>query len=244
MKILVFGDSHALYFGMTEQVKRYLKHNIEGIQINNHVYAGGTINGFGRRDSTLGLYDKVLYSIDEFKPDVVCIGFGQVDLELGYYYKKYVKEEDFEFNEWALSTLTVYSNFIKGLGVPVVVKGLNPPVLVSSRNKAINYTRRIITENIKDKSKAKLVINRMKAEFPSDLYRISMTNIFNNHLKTMCSANNWNYFDLHDELTDLNTGMIRSAFIPTKPDHHVIDSIYVRSIFIDKLLDEIKSQLG
>lgn len=243
MKIFVFGDSHSLYFGLTEQVKRYSKHNLDGIDIKNYVYTGGTINGFGKRDSTLGLYDKVMTEVNSFKPDFVCIGFGQVDLELGYYYKKYVKCEDFEFSDWIISTLEIYSGFIKKLDVPVIIKGLNPPVLISSRGKAINYTKRIITENISDEQKASFVLDKMKAQFPSDLYRKNMTNVFNKHLENMCLANGWKYFDLHEELTDKNTGMVSSIFIPTKPDHHLVDSIYVRTSFIDKLLDNVESQL-
>lgn len=239
MKISVFGDSHAVYFGLTEQVKSYSVHNFANIDFDVNVYQGGTIGGFGKRNSTLGINEKIIEKLSEFNPDYICFAFGQVDLELGYYYKKYVKGEIISFKEWVCEIVASYFEFIAKFDYPVIIKGMNPPAIIASRGKALNYTKRIISENVKDNDEAERISQTLKENFPTDIERVMMSNYFNEVLKSYSEKENVTYFDICDYLTDSN-GMLDVKYIPAKFDHHLTDSVHVRVLHVNAMLSSIQ----
>lgn len=84
-QIQVFGDSHSIYFQVNNKLLFHApwikKFNIEVNSI-----PASTIVGFGKKRSKLN----VKSLIDEKKDNnkINLFAFGQVDLELGYYYRK------------------------------------------------------------------------------------------------------------------------------------------------------------
>lgn len=245
MRILIFGDSHSSYFNLTDELK-LIDTSFAGVDIRVVKLPGATINGFGKRESTLNTRSIFSEEFSTFKPDFVCFALGQVDIELGYYYRKIVKSEDVPMNNFISELCDNYIKTIKDIisqsnltSNQVIIKGINLSVLTKSRLKAIKYTSRIINENITDKEKIKEYSEKIKNQFPSNLERYSSHVAFNIKLKEMI-LEEFKYFDINDIIEDKNcVGNVDMKFIPTGFDHHLSDSLYIRKIHLSRLLNTI-----
>ncbi len=143
-KYVIFGDSHSKFF--TSQ-------NHKDIEINLYQINGASMAGFGKRQSTLKVADKIRQTIYEYQDlDLLILKFGQVDVDLGYYYKLVVKQENIKFIDFAEKVISIYFNFIDSLALEkrlIYIFGINLPSLFTKDN-AVKYTSRIITENIQN----------------------------------------------------------------------------------------------
>lgn len=245
MKILIFGDSHSGYFNLSNELKDMCE-SFRGIETKVATMPGATINGFGKRKSTLNLRDKLLEELNGFNPDFVCFALGQVDVELGLYYREVVKGESIDHKQFIDELCENYWITIKDIlsntNIPlskVCVKGINLSVLTKSRQKAIQYTRRIITENIQIKDDVQKFTNLLKRTYPSNLERYSNHIYFNNVMKATVEGEA-SYFDINDLIEDPeNKGEVHPAYIPSKSDHHVLDSLFVRQVHMERLINKL-----
>lgn len=209
---------------------------------------GATISGFGKRQSTLNVRSKLIEEIKSFEPDFICFALGQVDVELGLYYKRVVKGESIDISSYLDELSEVYVNNIKeiveGLSIPhrkVCIKGINLSVLTKSRPKAIQYTKRIITENVTEQSEIKKYLDVLRDIYPSNLERYSNHVYFNNKIKSL-SEGLFCYFDINDVIEDPSVkGEVHPMYIPAKDDHHLLDSLFVRKIHLDRMLSQLLS---
>lgn len=141
MKVAVFGDSHSAYFSITPQLRNVLGYNFSSLRVDLKKMKGATIKGLGRRKSSLETNKRVVdfVSSPEFSSiDYLVLAFGQVDIELGYYYSRYVKGDDLGFELHCRDVVLSYKEFVKSLPVDVrrvVVKGVNVPVLVFGKTR-------------------------------------------------------------------------------------------------------------
>jgi len=202
------------------------------------------ISGFGKRKSSLNSREIFVKEVNQFKPNVLCFALGQVDIELGYYYKKVVKGDDIDFNSFALALVDTYIKntiaLINELGIDlhkVIFKGINLSVLTNSRMKAVNYTSRIITENISDRDSILEYKKKLNAAFPSSLERSYYHLKFNKALQEAAIASGMKYFDINSLVEDKdNKGLVDLKYIPAGQDHHLVDSLYIRSLHLKQLL--------
>lgn len=245
VKILVMGDSHSKFLNVSNEMKDAYP-NFRGIDTKVISLSGATISGFGKRESTLSSREKFYDAVGVFKPDYICFALGQVDLELGYYYKTIVKNKVININDYVRDlSFHYFKNVIsicEDIGFPldkIIFKGVNLSTLTESRQKAINYTARIISENITDKGEISGYTKSLKDEFPVNSIRNMVHNNFNFHLKKLSIKNNSKYFDVNNEVKDKDTGNIRKEFLPAFNDHHLVDSLYVRGLHLQKILDSI-----
>lgn len=243
MKVLIFGDSHSVYFTITNEM---LQNNdlYRGINTDVLSIAGSTIGGFGKRESTLNsniqLKDRLKNNYD-----YIVFSLGQVDLELGLYYRIFIKNEVVDITNFINDLISRYMSAIKNTIEEqqispdrIVLKGINLSALTLDRSKAIRYTKRIITENISDIEEIKILHQKMVNSFPSGLERNFNHKLFNRLLKEAAQKLGYKYFDVNEEITNKN-GLIDYRYIPVKQDHHLVDSVYIRSLHIDKLLSAI-----
>lgn len=240
---MVFGDSHCKYFGITPKIRNrsdFIKNSKVDLEI--FVKPGATVLGLGRKRSKLNFGDEIKSLISEKPADFFVFCFGQVDVELGYYYKNVVKKEEVDFFDFKSELVDQYVGFIHELNLDkdkVVIKGINLPVL-KHQSFAINYTSKIISENIDDDNLKNEMKEKLKFFMPSYAKRSNLTNTFNDDLKKNCLINGWKYFDINNELSSFepNSG-VDDVFIPTGVDHHVADTIYIRKVHIIKLLESV-----
>lgn len=245
MKILVFGDSHSNYFNINNDLTNVDK-KFESIDVNVIKIPGASIRGFGKRNSTLNSRNVFFDELNKYNPDYVVFALGQVDIELGLYYKKIIKSENININHYIReiteSYLQTIDEIVKKTSLNkenIIVKGINLSVLSRNRQKAVSYTSRIITENIDSREEIKLYNNKLKEEFPSSLERYGYHLKFNNKLKESLKGN-YKYFDINDEIEDKNIkGHVDIRFVPSGFDHHISDTLFIRLLHIEKLMDSI-----
>lgn len=240
--VKIFGDSHSSYFKLTPRVLKLL--GSPNLKSTVNVYKGGSMAGFGKRESTLNLSNEVKKSIES--DDFVILNFGQVDIELGFYYKKIIKDNEQSTIQHMNEIIEKYMVFIKSLdNNRIIIKGLNAPSTCHSENQWQNFIMRIISPNtlseVDNQNINTELIKRKIKNLPSDdSIRTKISLEFNKRLKTACHNNNVHYFDINEELIDKNTGILKNSFITPVFDNHITDSIETRLLHWNGALKEIK----
>lgn len=235
-RILVFGDSHSVYFYASPEMRQACipLQSEDEIAVKVRIIQGASILGFGRRESKLNSHEIFVEDLEVFKPTHVIFALGQVDIELGYYYRTIVKKEQLTIEDFIDRLNDTYFATVEALGlgkdVKVSIKGVNQTCLTMYRNKAINYTSRIITENIQSEEERKQYQRDLYLSFPSALERTTYHNKFNNALRQQSHAKGYLYFDINSGIVDEATGFVKDTFSPASIDHHLVDSIHIRKL--------------
>lgn len=232
-KILIVGDSHNVFFKRSARTRFHLPAYLDELKYEVLVKHGATIRGFGNRKSTLQLSEEIDHNIRSTCPTHLVLGLGQVDIELGIYYKSFVKNESVE--NFISETLDVYFKYLKSLNmsfpdIHLIIKGINPTVLQFEKF-AVSYISRIITENIKDKAVIERYQSILEENLPFFHERHALSLRFNTLLQQRALDKGITYFDLWGEFTDRETGVIAERFIPCGFDHHVSDTVETRRIY-------------
>lgn len=240
-KIAIFGDSHVQYFRLTPKV-HYLSSEFKKLNIELYILHGGTLKGIGRQNSTLGINDKLVsFSLQAHLYDAVLFSFGQVDIELGFFYRKIVKQDELiTYENFIVELIEIYMKTIKDLKLEtkVIVKGINFPV-IKFKPVAVEYVNRIIVENISLTDEKLLMKEKLKRIYPSYTERVNIHKQFNTMLKKACIENNIKYFDINDYLSSWLGKEVDEKFIPAWNDHHVIDSLEMRSLHLHYLMEHL-----
>lgn len=240
----MIGSSSIGNYGLTEELK-IINPVFQGVDIELMMIPGSTIAGFGKRNSTLNSMQRFTERYKKSLPDYVCFAFGQTDIELGIYHKLVVKGEDFLVHEHIEKLVEIYiksiSDICKTLSInkdKVIIKGNNVSVFSNRRVKAINYVSRIISENVADADKKIELKKKLVEKYPSVLERLEYTYRFNNLLRDVGSSYGFKYFDINDEIEDkMRPGHVKLEYIHASPNHHIIDSLFVREFCIRKLIN-------
>jgi hypothetical protein len=232
--IKIFGDSHSIYFKNTGKLNfhapwtKALPTEVENI-------SGSSIIGLGKARSKLNVKDIVRKSIKGNETSV--FAFGQVDLELGYYYRKIIKKDiNLDYESFNNELVEVYESFLKTIDSKnLIVKGVNSTVL-KYQPFAVNYVSKIITENISTEEDRSLYFKTLKDTMPSFIKRNDAGISLNEKFKNMAKRNGWLYMDVNDFLTNFSLGKgVDDKFIPSGFDHHIVDSLEVRKAHFYKL---------
>ncbi|MEA2048166.1 MAG: hypothetical protein U9O64_06915, partial [Campylobacterota bacterium] len=161
-----------------------------------------------------------------------------VDLELGYYYRKVIKNEEINYGIFVDYLVEKYVDFLKLTNLDkssMVVKGLNLTVLKYG-DFATSYIQRIITENIENKNEVLQAKKKLNTVMESYSARNNATLNFNIKLQQVCLNEGWKYFDVNEYLSDFTVGKgILDRFIPSGFDHHLCDSVEVRKMHLSEL---------
>lgn len=123
------------------------------------------------------LNDNINFS-NKINDVLICLKFGQVDLEYIYYYKKYVKKENINIEDFTNELINIYLNFINKLdnknNILVISTSLSNP---NTYLKAIQLS--------------------IGMSIQVDYTELSKNfNLFNEKLKKMLSINNIFFFDI------------------------------------------------
>ena len=143
--IHVFGCSHSKFFFNGAQVARRLDLEGLGIQIEGRFVRAASVAGFRPRRSTLETKEIINSALPQAK--ALCLAFGQVDLELGYYYRVVVKEEELTPSAYVAWLCGIYEEFVDGLPIApdqLAFKGMNLTVLTEPK-----FTYRYVKRTIK-----------------------------------------------------------------------------------------------
>lgn len=249
MKVLAVGDSHTKYFGLSNQV--VVAHApARGITCIAKVVHGASVTGVGKLSSTLNLASDIPKWIASFNPDFLVFNLGQVDIELGLPFRKYVREDGVAPQDHMTRFIDSYLAFLDALDFPkskVVIKGINAPVLCYDRPKAIKYINRIVTERFtdseEDAARQESVLALLKTDYPSDIVRTDLAFLFNEMLEAAVTKVGYSYFDINADIVDPESGLIRTAYVPAGFDHHLSDSVDARVLHWKRLLPVLRRQV-
>lgn len=243
-KFAIIGDSHSIYFKQLNKVTHLVNTHWGVVDYKVADISAATIRGFGNRESTLKVSDQVDKIINEVNPDYLVFGLGQVDTELGYYYRTIVKGDSKITPEIFIEeTLETYRQYLISLkakhGIGIIIKGVNPTVLINEIF-AANYISNITTEHFKDKDERLAIKQKVKDELPDYAFRFELNCKLNEALKQLVAELNGRYFDIWEQVIDLETGMVNLNYLPGNFDHHLADSVVVRKIHYDALYEVMK----
>lgn len=235
MKILAAGDSHTKFFGITPAV-RVMYPLVRDLRAEVRPVNGATVAGVGRMNSTLQFRQSLEEWLNQSNPDVCVLNLGQVDVELGTPYRRYVKGEISNPMDFLREVVSAYASTIAALvesfpKVRFVVKGANVPVLIYDTRKSIADVANVVTERISDvdSDKKQEILQDIRANFESDIERHNLTLQFNELLRVTAERAGAKYFDINDQVVASN-GFAHPKFIPNAMDHHFVDSVEIRVI--------------
>ncbi len=240
-KIHIFGDSHSRAFRLLSPRGGYTSKYFSGDEVSVNVYQAASMKGFGKRDSTLSVREDILSKVSN--GDTVALAFGQVDLELGWYYSLVVKQEDITLRRFLRACLESYDVLRKELtekNCNIVIKGINYPVLLDSI-KAKRYVGRIVTEAFDNDKEIKKYLLLLDNKYPEVFTRIRHVNLFNQLLEDFSLSNSLKYYDINSSIAS-ELGIIHEKYIPASFDHHLVDSIETRLIYQKALFEAIHSK--
>lgn len=206
-KFNILGDSHTEYFKISPILKFELS-VLEDVDADIEVIHGASIIGLGKRQSTLSVNKLIEDKVTDDSYNVLC--FGQVDLELGYYYRKIVKKENITSKEYIAMLVQTYFDFILSLKIShdsIVVKGVNLTTL-KHPHFSMSYVARIIIENIEKKDQAPYM-KHLRKIYDSESIRNEMLLEFNSILSIRLSKVGIKYFDINDLIA--NSGENKSG---------------------------------
>jgi len=239
--VSVFGDSHCSRFAISRQMIACMP-LLRAVDLGLHAFSGGTITGFGKRSSSLGIADKIRTAIRPHDRLLV-FNFGQVDVELGYFYRLAVKREAVDFGAFVERLVATYMDFLRPLrgAAPIAVKGINPSVLTYFRDRAIRYTSRIIAENLPDARSRAEAEQVLREVFPDPRTLAANHRAFNHAVQAACAAEGYFYYDIADVLTDPVTEMVRPDLVLEAFDHHVASTLGVHLAYWRPLAGPIET---
>jgi len=162
--------------------------------------------------------------------DVHIFGFGQVDVEIGIHYRRFVKGQDVG-KDFLKELAGRYVELIANNCKKPVIKGCNLSVIKYKKFAAV-YIHRIIARGLAE-NESKNILSELRSNVPSYLERNRDIIYFNKCLRAFCKSFNVEYFDINDELSD-GYGGVSEKFIPSGFDHHLIDSLYIRKLHVDR----------
>ena len=206
--IKVFGCSHS---GIFKKIK------LKKYTINSDIISGASLSGLPKRVSTLNIKNRIIFYLKKKKTDFLVLKFGQVDIDLKYYYKLVVKGENIDKKKYIKDLILCYKEFISEIKKyidkkKIIIFGINPPSLIDKESCYI-YTSRIIF----NKSKNSYSLLKKKIETIEE--RTAFSKLFNSELKEFCKKENIKYTEVFNEV--LNSNKIVSNFFTDNNDHHL-----------------------
>lgn len=235
--ILVFGDSHSAFFreSVATPKTRYLK---RGTELTVLPQNAASVAGFRTGKTTLntkGTIEAVLQRAGGRQ--TIVLAFGQVDVELGLYYRMCVKQEALNPTEFLQSVVSDYINFATSLARrhKVVIKGVNPTVMrVGPLNPRLIGMS--VTKEIQVPSLRREIMDRIsKIDVRPNIVAKRSTD-FNAFLSKAAHEAGLPYFDLMGELGDpVARGQCRWDLVPVRLDIHMVDSFLLRDVHLEAL---------
>jgi tetratricopeptide (TPR) repeat protein len=204
---------------------------------------GATITGIGSSKSKLGLFEKIKKFVVKNKPQYVVLKFGQGDIEFGYYYKKFIKEEsEIEYDQFCNSLIEAYQKKVLILQelTNVIIHGIDLPSLIERKKCAKNTIEVITKDKVYEGDIA--LFDELVAVQPSISERTAISLKFNSMLKDMCHRIGCFYADTEDIFL-AEDGKTIDIYYQPDFDHHYKTTARIKEKSIDKVLESVMSFL-
>lgn len=239
MDIFCFGDSHARYFKKANTLGWANVLTNTSPRIIAFDYVAASAKGFAAGENSRFAYKKFRRDFEDNAPEYVCMAYGQVDAEVGYYFRKYVKG----FTGSAEADLSaVFDDYIRMAEAtvpsrPLVFKGPNPSTLRID-TQLLNYAFRRLVVRITKAAERDAIWEDMNTRPPSPQDHAMINRTAADLLKSKVEKAGHIYFDIRKDVEDpAAPGMARWDFVPAESDVHLCDSFHVRRAHATRLFD-------
>lgn len=237
MDIFCFGDSHARYFKKCNTLSWTGVIGATAPKVTAFDYVAASAKGFAAGEKSRFSYKKFRRDHDSAAPEFVCMAYGQVDAEVGFYFRKYVRG----FTGSAEADLSaVYAGYISMAETtvplrPLVFKGLNPTTLRID-TQLLNYAYRRLVVRVTSEAERNVVLDKLTADPPCPTHHASINRLANDILRDKVEKAGHLFFDIRNAVEDpTQPGAARWDFVPAESDVHLTDSYHVRRAYAQGL---------
>lgn len=208
--IKIYGDSHSRIFKKIKLGR--FKLDVENI-------SGASLNGLPKTDSKLKIRRKIFTYLKNNNPDYLILKFGQVDIDLRYYYKIVVKNEKIIKRDYVNNLILKYVNFINELSQiypkhKIIIFGINPPSLLD-KDSFYKYIKEIILKN----NNTPELHQKLYESIEPLKQRTNFSKLFNLTCRYFCEMNHIKYTEVFNQL--LNSKNIICPRFTNNDDHHL-----------------------
>lgn len=232
MIVLAVGDSHARRFtlGVNSRVTPSFDLRVKGISA---ASAWGLSKGAG----TVNAARKITRNMRFCGPELshMVFAFGQVDVEAGFVFRRYVRQEPLSFAQFCDMVVPPYVAYCKAYEdrVQPIVKGLNASVLIDQKMTWKYLWGELGLEHMGAEGRA--AYRRIKRGLSQYTERALMNIEYNHRLLEECERQGLAYFDINDSLLDDN-GLVRDEYLSIHgTDNHIVETVAVGKLHIDAL---------
>lgn len=169
-----WGNSHLVPFFSTQ------KYIYDEFNVTPFIFSitGASASGLPKLSSTYNLFEKIQLAIETLQPKVTFLNFGQVDIEIGLYYKKVIKEESIDPYDFIVSTVDNYLSCIKTIRSNVCILPISLPS-IKNDIAARTVVQRAIIHQVTDDAIKKTYIQKLVTLYPSYAERRQHALIYN-----------------------------------------------------------------
>ncbi|WP_394699811.1 tetratricopeptide repeat protein [uncultured Pseudodesulfovibrio sp.] len=234
--IAIFGDS-----SITTSLCHPEYFQKKGFDTDFFHIGGATITGLGKDNSRLGVFDKIEQYVVNQRPQYLFLKFGQGDLEFGYYYRKFIKQEVLSFSEFCAFLIDTYRKRINQINdlTTIVVLGVDYPSLIGKRQCA-KRTMDIITRDRDWRSVNVALFDTLLSTQPSITERTDNSFKFNSMLRKMCRELGCYFSDTKD-IFWANGHSCLDIYYQPHFDHHYLTTEHLKIRCIDHVLNTVMS---
>jgi hypothetical protein len=243
----VFGDSHARFFFASKDCPMW-RYGFNGrrLKISGQAIPAASIAGFRPQSSSSQTKEIIQAALPQ--TEQLCLAFGQVDLELGYYHRKAITQDQALTPDGFVSgLLEIYEQFVLDLDFDcqaIAVKGVNLTVL-RERPFTLRYVSRSLAKNGADQQASLAALEPL---IMTEQQQNALSLAFNAGLQQLCTRHGMGYFDVNAALADppaTAPGMVlANAHRPAAFDYRLADTLAVRGLHIQGLLESFGADVG
>lgn len=246
MEIFCFGDSHSRYFKKSNMMGWSGVLTPSSPKITAFDYVAASAKGFAAGEKSRFAYKKFMRDVTEKAPDFICLAYGQVDAEVGYYYRKYVAGSTAS-PEADLSA--VYEAYVAMAGqvLPgrkLVFKGLNPSTL-RNETQLVTYAYRRLTARMTDEGERQALADVLANAGLTVAAHAGINRMANEILAQKARAAGHGFFDIRDTAGDpAHQGLAAWCYVPAESDVHLTDCFEIRAAYQTKLFAAFDALYG
>lgn len=241
MEIFCFGDSHARYFKKCNMISWERPMGATPPKITAFDYVAASAKGFANGEKSRFAYKKFTRDLSSYDIKFLCMAYGQVDAEVGYYFRKFVNAST-ESAEADLSS--VYDAYIemilRTLPPPdnkIVVKGINPSTLRND-TQLLNYVFRRLTARIQNQSERERIFSTLSDAALTSAQHAEINVLANELLREKAKNAGLGFFDIREVAEDkTHPGLADWSFVPAESDVHMTDCYPIRKAYQTKLAE-------
>lgn len=230
MEILCFGDSHARYFKKSNMLGWGGTLGPSTPKIIAYDYVAASAKGFAAGERSRFAYKKFMRDLATHDAANVCLAYGQVDAEVGFYYRKYVAGTAGSAEADLSSVYRDYVAMAKTTlpDARIVFKGPNPSTMRMD-TQLTRYVFMRLTARVPQQAERDRIWDTILSDPPTVHDHARLNCLASDLLAQAVRAAGYHVFDIRNEIQDPDhPGLARWDFVPAESDVHLTDSLVVR----------------